>query len=168
MTLEEIYYIGQTFAVVAIIGSLIALIVQMRQANRLARAAAVRGQIESLQYIAQAMYQTPRLTEILVKGNSGLGLSQVESIKATAYLTDVERTWEALYDAYRHGLVDPELWEAHRKQARALASAPLSRAVWALRKDLFTKAYQTFRDADCTPTTGDYPHKYYLPSVDAR
>lgn len=36
MTLENIYYVGQTIAVFAILGTLIMLMVQMRQANRLA------------------------------------------------------------------------------------------------------------------------------------
>lgn len=37
MTLEEIYYIGQTIAVVAILASLVAIYWQQRQANRIAR-----------------------------------------------------------------------------------------------------------------------------------
>lgn len=37
MTLESIYYIGQTIAVVAILGSLIAIFLQQRQANKISR-----------------------------------------------------------------------------------------------------------------------------------
>ncbi|MEO1610448.1 MAG: hypothetical protein AAFR90_14175 [Pseudomonadota bacterium] len=37
MTLETIYYIGQTIAVVAILGSLIAIFLQQRQANKISR-----------------------------------------------------------------------------------------------------------------------------------
>lgn len=168
MTLENIYYIGQTIAVVAIMGSLVALIVQMRQANRLARAAAIRSQLESLQYIVQAVYRTPGLAELLAKGNTGQPLTDIERMQVTAYLTEAERTWEALYDTYRHGLVDPELWEAHRKQARAFSRHKLNRAVWELRKDWYTKAYREFRDADCPVNNDDDPLRYVAPPAAPR
>ena len=48
MPLENIYYIGQTIAVIAILGSLFVLIFQVRQANMLTRVAAVREQIDGL------------------------------------------------------------------------------------------------------------------------
>ena len=38
MSLESIYYIGQTIAVIAILGSLIAIWIQQMQTNRIARA----------------------------------------------------------------------------------------------------------------------------------
>lgn len=168
MTLEDIYFIGQTIAVVAILGSLIALIIQMRQANRLARAAAVRTQLESLQTIVQAVYRTPGLAELIAKGNTGQSLSEIERMQVTAYLTEAERTWEALFETYRNGLVDPELWEAHRKQARAFSRHPLNRAVWELRKDWYTKAYRDYRDADCPVTKDDDPLRYHAPPISVR
>ncbi|MEP3051923.1 MAG: hypothetical protein ABJP48_04180 [Erythrobacter sp.] len=42
MNLEEIYYIGQTIAVVAILGSLLAIWFQMRQSQKMERASAQR------------------------------------------------------------------------------------------------------------------------------
>lgn len=53
MTLENIYYIGQTLAVIVIIATLIALLIQTRQTNALARAETSRAtmlQLTSGQY----------------------------------------------------------------------------------------------------------------------
>ena len=155
MTLENINYIAQTIGVVAILGSLIVVIVQMRQANRLASSAALRSQIESLKSISRPMYQAPGMADIFVKAMQGKELSESERLLAMAYVTVAERTWEAMYFEYRQGRIDPELWEAHRRQARALSVAPLNQAVWDLRKSWYVKAYQDFRDVDrAKPTNG--------------
>ena len=42
MTLENIYFVGQTFAVFAILGTLLALIYQLRQSNSTARKMAMQ------------------------------------------------------------------------------------------------------------------------------
>ena len=46
MTLEEINYIAQTVGVIAILGTFVAVLIQMRQTNRLLRNQAKRDQIE--------------------------------------------------------------------------------------------------------------------------
>ena len=56
MTLEEIYYVGQTIAVIAIVGSLFALIAQNHAAQKLVRDAAVRNQVEGLQSISRLFW----------------------------------------------------------------------------------------------------------------
>lgn len=48
MTLEDINYIAQTVGVVAILGTFVALLIQMRQTNRLLRNQAKRTQIEGI------------------------------------------------------------------------------------------------------------------------
>ena len=46
MTLEDINYIAQSVGVVAILGTFVAVLMQMRQTNRLLRNQAKRAQIE--------------------------------------------------------------------------------------------------------------------------
>jgi hypothetical protein len=164
MSLAELSDLSQAIAAIAVIASLIVLIIQVRQGNQLARSAAARSQIESLKSISQAMYQTPGLAELFVKANSGQTLSEAERLQITSYLTAASRTWEAMYDAYRQGLIDPDLWEAHRKQARVLAAAPMARAVWALRRNWYSKAYRDFHEADCASTADEKPIDYLAPA----
>ena len=62
MTLEEIYYIGQTIAAVAILGSLVAIYWQQRKAHALATAESTREILE----------QTSRLFDDLLASPTGL------------------------------------------------------------------------------------------------
>ncbi len=59
MTLETIYYIGQTVAVVVIIATLIALLVQTRQTNALARIETSRSNLITFVTEQQRLYSTP-------------------------------------------------------------------------------------------------------------
>ncbi len=61
MTLESIYYIGQTIAVVAILGSLIAIYFQMRQGQALARADSQRDLLKSIGVFLQMTLDNPRV-----------------------------------------------------------------------------------------------------------
>ena len=71
MTLEDINYIAQTVGVVAILGTFVAVLIQMRQTNRLLRNQAKRAQIDGIKAISEATYQTPGLADTLVRGIAG-------------------------------------------------------------------------------------------------
>jgi hypothetical protein len=150
MTLEDINYIAQTVGVVAILGTFIAVLLQMRQTNRLLRNQAKRTQIDGIKAISDAMYQTPALADIAVRSFAGglESLTPVERIQITSYLMSAERTWEAMFVQYQDGLIDEELWQAHSRQAQAALSD--NQAIvrfWALRREFFMPAYREFRDA---------------------
>ena len=72
MTLEEIYFVGQTIAAAAIIGSLLALIAQNHAAQKMVRDAAVRSQVEGLQNISRALFETPGMADVWFRGIGGL------------------------------------------------------------------------------------------------
>ena len=77
MTLENIYYVGQTIAVLAVLASLIAIWIQMRQANRLAKLETtrmiwsdaidmLRSQVEDgekAEFLQVALFSNERLTD---------------------------------------------------------------------------------------------------------
>jgi hypothetical protein len=152
MTLESIYYIGQTIAVVAIFASLGILILQNRQsqkqmeeANRLARGAAQQAQVESLQSVQKALFETPGLAGIWGRGSMDLAsLDKEELIRFVSYLEYVLRIWEALFLRYRRGELDEQLWTAHLRQAASAMNRPGVYAAWELRKPSFSDAYCEF------------------------
>jgi hypothetical protein len=119
MTLEEIYYVGQTIAVVAIVGSLIVLIMQNREAHQLARDSALRHQIEGLQNISRLLFETPGMADVWVRGGAGLDkLSPEDRVKFMAYMTYTLRIWEGLHAQFLRGQLGDELWRVHAKQLR--------------------------------------------------
>ena len=67
MTLEEIYYIGQTVAVVAILVSLIAIWLQQRQTNKIARADMTERVLNKLFSAMEVMTTDPVLANHYAK-----------------------------------------------------------------------------------------------------
>ena len=149
MTLEEINYIAQTVGVVAILGTFVAVLMQMRQTNRLLRNQAKRAQIEGIKAISEAMYQVPGLADIMMRGVAeGLdSLTPAERMQMLSYLMSAERTWEAMFVQYQDGLIDEELWQAHSRQTQAaINDNPVMVEFWAMRREFFMPAYRAYRD----------------------
>ena len=70
-TLEDINYIAQTVGVEAILGTFVAVLIQMRQTNRLLRNQAKRAQIDRIKAISEAIYQPPGPADIIMRGAGG-------------------------------------------------------------------------------------------------
>jgi hypothetical protein len=150
MTLEEINYMAQTVGVVAILGTFVAVLIQMRQTNRLLRNQAKRALIEGTKTISETVYQTPGLAEMLVRSMAGGldGLSPAERVQVMSFLMTAERTWEGMFVQYQEGMIDEELWQAHSRQAHAAFNDNTAmRQFWTLRREFFMPAYRAFRDA---------------------
>lgn len=150
MNLEEINYIAQIIGVVAILGTFVALLFQMRQTNRLLRNQAKRAQIDGIKAISEAMYQTPGLADSMMRGITG-GLDSLplaERVQILSFLMAAERTWEAMFVQYQDGLIDEELWQAHERQTQAsINDNPVMAHFWAVRREFFMPAYRAYRDA---------------------
>jgi hypothetical protein len=150
VTLEDINYIAQTVGVVAILGTFVAVLIQMRQTNRLLRNQAKRAQIDGIKAISEATYQTPGLADMLMRGVTGGmdGLPPAERMQIMAFLMTAERTWEAMFVQHQDGLIDEDLWQAHSRQAQAaLNDNPAIYEFWASRREFFMPAYRAYRDA---------------------
>lgn len=150
MTLEDINYIAQTVGVVAILGTFVAVLIQMRQTNRLLRNQAKRAQIDGIKAISEAVYQTPGLADMMMRGVAGglEALTPAERMQIMAFLMMAERTWEAMFVHHQDGMIDDELWQAHSLQARAsLNDNPAIHEFWASRREFFMPDYRAFRDA---------------------
>lgn len=145
MSLEEIYYVGQTIAVIAIVGSLFALIAQNRAAQRLAREATVRNQIQGLQNISRALFETPELAGIWLRGIEGIEkLSAEERVKFMAYVTYALRTWEGLYVQFRDGKLPESDWVGHIEMLHGMQALTGVASVWAARGHAFSKEFRDF------------------------
>jgi hypothetical protein len=149
----------------AVVVSLIFVGLQLADSNELAREAAEQKQIESIGALSRIVAENPYIAEVMAKSQAGEKLTPAEQVSATSLMTYGQRTWEALYYQYRDGRVSPELWEAHRHQARAMQGTPLSQAVWKQRKSWFSKSYQEFRDSDGAGET-PAPAPYDLAPLD--
>lgn len=146
--LKRAALIAEIVGAVAVVISLVFVGLQLAQANELAREAAEQKQIESIGALSRIVAENPHIADLLARGQTGEPMTPAEQVAATSMITYGQRTWEALYYQYKAGRVSPELWEAHRHQARAMQNTPLGQMVWKQRKNWFSKSYQEFRDSD--------------------
>ena len=163
MTLEDLNYIAQTVAVVAILGSFVALLMQMRQSNRLLRNQAKRAQIDGIKAISEAVYQNPGLADIIMRAVAGGldALTPAERMQILSYLMSAERTWEAMFVQYQDGLIDEELWQAHSRQTQAaINDNPVMAEFWAARRAFFMPAYREYRDVEYAASGGGHTLGY--------
>ena len=109
MTLEELYYISQIVAVVAIIGSLVAIYYQQSQTNKIARAQI--SQDVSANYLGTLReIMDPELAAIFRKVMfEPAPLSPVEATQILVYFNLAASSFRDAFNAERDGLVDARL-----------------------------------------------------------
>ncbi|MBX9606620.1 MAG: hypothetical protein K2Y51_10360 [Gammaproteobacteria bacterium] len=155
MSLEEIYYVGQTIAVIAIVGSLFALIAQNRAAQKQAQESTVRNQIQGLQNISRALFETPDLAGIWLRGIEGIDrLSAEERVKFLAYVTYALRTWEGLYAQFKDGKFPESDWAGHIEMLRGLQALTGVANVWELRGHAFSADFRRFYESSAPTNEG--------------
>ena len=71
-------------------------------------------------------------------------LNEAERVQFVNFLTYVLRIWEELFLQHRRGLVDDEMWQANARIVRDTKPMPGARDTWAVRRHLFTEAFQHF------------------------
>ncbi|PHS22622.1 MAG: hypothetical protein COA85_11110 [Robiginitomaculum sp.] len=148
MTLESIYYIGQTVAVVIIIATLIALLYQSRQANRLARADMTQASWGTILVTQAQMYSTPESADLMQRGLYGAApLTDAEKLRFSINMSNMLSAVESGDLLWRQGLFDET---SHQRILRSMAvyfESPRVRKWWTrARKDRFVHPFSEVID----------------------
>lgn len=150
----------------AVVVSLVFVGVQLAQANKLERNAAMQRQIAAVTTLQQSVSDRPDVLSALGRASRGEPLTPLERIQVEGYVMFSDHTWEGLYLQYLDGQVDKDLWEAQRAQARILNNNPVFRKVWNERRAWFTPSYRAFRDAELASATGEVMSWDYLKALE--
>lgn len=130
MSLETIYYISQIVAVVAIIGSLIAIYFQQRQTNTIARAQISQDVSVNYQGTLREL-MTPELALIFRKVMfEPAPLSPVEATQILVYFNLAASSFRDAFHAERDGLVDDRLLQQFAHNFCWYLTAPVFMAEW--------------------------------------
>jgi hypothetical protein len=159
MTLEELSYLSQIVGVVAVFGSLVILIVQVRAANQLAREAANNAQIAGLQAVSRALFEAPQLASIWERGTLDLAtLDAEERIRFIAYTTYTLRIWEGLHLQHLRGQIADDLWNSHARLLSSVQNLPGFNAAWEIRRATFSPVFEKFYDRNRAAWTVGEPY----------
>jgi len=133
MSLEHIYYVSQTVAVVIIIATLVAVLVQMRQSNRLAKlessrtiwietSARLNSQIddsEKSEFLQRSLFGTESLTE-------------AEKSRFYLLMSSMFVTFENAHTMHLSGMMEARFWPRMRDSMRDYLSPERARRWWVI------------------------------------
>ena len=145
MTLEDIYYIGQTVAVFAIIGSLVFVGIQVRQNTRATQAASHHAVSNSLNEINRLFIENAEVTKIWLAGlNNRQGLSPEERWRFDSMLRAYMHVCETMYIQADLGTGDKSIMFAEENGIRTVLASSGSREWWAENPYGFGTKFRTY------------------------
>ena len=145
MTLDQIAIVSQIVAAVGVIGSLIFVGLQVRQSNQMMRDSAIRHHAERIQSISRALFDSPDLAGIWLKGGDDLDkLSPEERVRFINLYLYVLRVWEQLHLQKEMGVMDRQMWDANVNILRDIHQLPGAAATWRLKRHLISRRFQAF------------------------
>ena len=153
MTLETIYYIGQTVAVIAILVSLIFVGIQMRDSNRLARAQMHQEISESFTSLVMTLpREDDRFYEAWFSVEVYQSLKRSESETMNATLLALWKHFENMYYQHKNGFVDGEYFQSTSRFMSIFIWREGIRLWWEGRKAVFAVEFVSYVETLEKPT----------------
>lgn len=135
MTLEEIYYISQIVAVIAIFASLIFVGIQLRQNTRAIHVSTSQAHFTMWTSVASPLVENADMARIYWQALSDVdGLTDQDRMRFFVFMGDVFRFYESSRLQWRRGQLEAELWHSVEVNARAFATQPGVKRFWKIRR----------------------------------
>ena len=145
MTLENIYYIGQTIAVIAILASLGAIWVQMRQANRLAKFETSRSVWMDAGARIMSQVEDPEKADFMQRALFGSEeLTEAEKTRLYLLLASLFITFENGFAMHQSGMMNERFWPRMQDSLRDYIAPPRAQRWWRLARKRSFGAYPEF------------------------
>ncbi len=147
MSLENIFYLSQSIASVAVVGSLIYLALQVRYAERSQRGIMQQGRADRTSSAALALAD-PELARVWSKGLSGdEELTPVEFMQWMLLCRASFLSGEDSLLQHKAGLLSPSAFKSYAAGARFYMANPGMRAAWKLSRAQFGSEFRSFGDS---------------------
>src|SRR6476661_1262645 len=147
MSLEQIFYLSQTVASVAVVGSLVYLGLQVRAGDRNQRALMQQGRAVRASQASLAT-ASPELARIWRKGLAGdSDFTQDEFSQWMLLCRASLLSGEDSFLQHKAGLLDKAAFDSYEAGARFFLASPGLRVAWKLIRLQFGNDFRTFCDA---------------------
>jgi len=160
MTLEAIYYIGQTIAVFAILVSLVIVILQQREARQRAINESADVTNNGFGEFRMQLSTQPELADLWLRGLFETdSLSPVELFRFRLLAAQILENTYILYRRYKRGSVSAEDWSRHAAFVSDGFKAPGIAKIWEQRRGYYPEVFATILDGfvDAPEQIGMYP-----------
>ncbi len=148
MPLESIYYIGQTFAVICVIGSLVFVGFQLREQIEEARSNATRDTVRDMRSLFERIALNESLAELNARFNEGghAALTPVEAARADANISSFFALWQNMFIEHRRNRLDETLWHSMSRLMILMMSSKGPLEFWSTYKSSFTDEFRSHVD----------------------
>jgi hypothetical protein len=148
MTLEAIYYIGQTIAVIAILISLIFVGIQIRDGNHLARAQMHQQIADNFTQVMQlAVDGDEEQYAALFSAEKFQNLSRVKLENLNARLLGIWKHYENVFYQHKNGFLHDAYWQSTMQYLAVWKAREGATIWWNGRKHTFAADFVTFVDS---------------------
>jgi len=144
MTLETIYYIGQTIAVLAILASLVFVGVQIKQNTAQAKADAADKAHQTFNNWYENV--TPDTSDLVFRAvQDADSLSPAEKFRVIAYLTPMIVNLQEVHSKWRDGSFPEDRWQFWDRWI-SYSISPLLARYWEDRRLMFSERFREYMD----------------------
>lgn len=144
MSLENIFYVLQSIAAVAVIASLLYLAQQVRQAERVQRATMQQGRADRTSRAALTL-ANPQLAHVLVRGMAGdPNLTREEFTQWMQLCRAMFLSGEDSFLQHQSGMLSDAAFNSYVAGVRFYFSMPGLRAAWTLSEKQFGNDFRAF------------------------
>jgi hypothetical protein len=168
MTVEEVYFISQIVAAIAIVASLIFVGMQMRAQTRETRYSVMNQILTDYQQVMQSMAADPTFAlDFFAAGNGGFEAIAPERRPAFVYQLAVTlRLYERAFIQRAAGRVADDAWDVIHRSLVPFLSSKGVKEFWQLRRAIFTPAFAAFVDKEIAKAESfAYPQAFSAPTV---
>lgn len=159
MTLESIYFIGQTAAAIAIVVSLIYVGIQVKQNTLATLSASAQAYVSADNETVGLINSSPKLADVLHLGANGISaLNGGDLIRFMAFHDLLFISFQAYYLQWRRGTLDEALWMTYKQAVIDLLQQKGQQDWWAIRRHWFTPEFQDYVDESVREGAGKPMH----------
>jgi len=144
VTLENMFYLSQTVAAFAIVGSLLFVAVEVRGSNQVNRHRAIEELLEDYRGVRMSIATNDDLARAWLSGLHNFeGLDPLDKVRFSLTADLFFHTHESIYMHYKGGRITRAMYEPQKANIADFLRYPGLQTVWALRKRYFHVGFQS-------------------------
>lgn len=131
MSLENVYFVTQIIAALAVIASLLYVGIQLKQNTQAIRAAAVQSITETVATNATNIAASPGNASLFRRGlNDYTALTESEQAQFVQLMNGIFLSQDSIFWLYTNGSFPEELWQREFGGLRAWLATPGGKSAW--------------------------------------
>ena len=145
LTLEQIYFVGQTISAIAVVLSLIYVGFQIRQNTTATRIASAQAYVTADNEIVGLINSSANLADVLHQGANGISaLKGGDLIRFMAFMDVLFISYQSFHLQWKRGSLDDALWVTYKQAFLDLLQQKGQQDWWGIRRHWFNSDFQDY------------------------